>query len=131
MLFGASGDAKCPIGASACYYGCGGALPPAVRCVRSMSTKQALRESFPADTLLREELLAVSDDATVEMTNLSAKHTGIEGVVFISTVLGGHGPRVKYFLKAGGKQLSFSVSIATEPRVVANSLPDRVVNRVA
>lgn len=42
-----------------------------------------------------------------------------------------HGPGVKYFVKTGQGQPSFSVSIAERPRVVANSLPERVLNRMA
>jgi hypothetical protein len=45
--------------------------------------------------------------------------------------MGGHGPRVKYFLQPGRSQPSFSVSIADAPRVVANSLPARVVRQMS
>jgi hypothetical protein len=38
---------------------------------------------------------------------------------------------VKFFEKAGKGQPSFSMSIAADPRVMASSLPDRVVRRVA
>jgi hypothetical protein len=96
-----------------------------------MSTKQALKESVPPDTTLHEELLAVGDDDIVEMANLFPKDTGIEGVIFISTVMASHGPRIKYSLKAGRHQPSFSVSISPAPRILASSLPDRVVNRVS
>src|SRR6266550_8899577 len=96
-----------------------------------MSSKQALKESFPPDTTLHEELLAVGDDDIVEMANLFAEDTGIEGVIFVSTEMASHGPRVKYSLKAGRHQPSFSVSISREVRILASSLPDRVINRVA
>jgi hypothetical protein len=43
--------------------------------------------------------------------------------------MGGHGPRVKYFLQPGRSQPSFSVTIADTPTVVANSLPVRVVRQ--
>jgi hypothetical protein len=65
------------------------------------------------------------------MTNLQEKDTGVPGVIFISTAMGPHGPRVTYFLKAGRDQPGFSVSIAEEPRLLANSLPDRAVRRAA
>ena len=71
------------------------------------------------------------EDEVVEMANLSSARTGIDGVVYISTGTAGHGPRVEYFLKPGRSQPSFSVSIGDEPKVVANSLPQPVVNRVA
>ena len=96
-----------------------------------MSSKQALKESLPPDKTLHEELLAVADDDIVEMANLFTKDTGIEGVIFTSTVMASHGPRIKYSLKAGRHQPSFSVSISPEPRILASSLPDRVINRVA
>jgi hypothetical protein len=36
---------------------------------------------------------------------------------------------VKYFIRAGRNQPSFSVSIAEDPRVLANSLPQRDLDR--
>jgi hypothetical protein len=50
---------------------------------------------------LAEELAALAENEWVEMTNLHEKDTGEPGVIFISTAMGEHGPRVKYFLKAG------------------------------
>ena len=81
----------------------------------------------PPDTLLAEEL---SDDIVADMANLTAAQTGIDGTIFISTAMGAHGPRVKYFLQPGRTQPSFSVSISDKPVVVANSLPARVVRRI-
>ena len=81
----------------------------------------------PPDTLLAEE---VSDDIVADMANLTAAQTGIDGTIFISTAMGAHGPRVKYFLQPGRTQPSFSVSISDKPVVVANSLPARVVRRI-
>src|SRR5918999_215333 len=80
---------------------------------------------------LGEELAAFGDDDVVEMTNLQEKDTGIPGGVFISTSMGSRGPRVKYFLKTGRHQPSFSVSISDEPAVLASSLPERDLNRAA
>jgi len=80
----------------------------------------------PADTLLADEL---AEDDVVEMANLTAAQTGVPGTIFISTAMGGHGPRVKYFLQPGRTQPSFSVAIAGTPIVVANSLPVRVVRQ--
>ena len=81
---------------------------------------------IPADTRLAEEL---SDDDVVEMANLTTAQTGVPGTIFISTAMGGHGPRVKYFLQPGRSQPSFSVAVADVPTVVANSLPVRVVRQ--
>src|SRR3712207_3195396 len=85
----------------------------------------------PRDPTIGEEPAAFGDDDVVEMTNLHEKHTGVSGVVFISTAMGSQGPRVKYFIKAGRDQSSFSVSISEEPEVLASSLPERVVSRQA
>ena len=73
---------------------------------------------------LAEEL---AGEDTVEMANLTTAQTGVPGTIFISTAMGGHGPRVKYFSQPGRSQPSFSVAITDFPIVVANSLPLRVV----
>jgi hypothetical protein len=83
---------------------------------------------IPADGPLQDEL---AREELVEMANLTSTQTGIAGTVFISTAMGRHGPRVKYFQQPGRTQPSFSVSIAEAPTVVANSLPARVVRRMA
>jgi hypothetical protein len=74
---------------------------------------------IPGDTLLAEELV---DEDIVEMANLTAQ-TGVPGTILISTAMGGHGPRVKYFLEPGRSQPSFSVTVSDAPTVAANSLP--------
>jgi hypothetical protein len=79
---------------------------------------------MPADTLLADEL---AREEMVEMANLTSAQTGIAGTIFISTAMGAHGPRVKYFERPGRTQPSFSVSIGDAPAIVANSLPARVV----
>jgi hypothetical protein len=83
---------------------------------------------IPADTLLAEEL---AREEVVEMANLTTAQTGVPGTIFISTAMGAHGPRVKYFLQPGRSQPSFSVTISDVPRVVANSLPVRVVRQLS
>ena len=83
---------------------------------------------LPADTLLADELS--NDDGIIEMANLDKSQTGIDGVIWISTMMTGHAPRVKYFVRPGRTQPSFSVTIADQPRVVANRLPPRVVNQM-
>src|SRR4051794_26189143 len=81
---------------------------------------------IPADTFLADELAGVD---VVEMANLTTAQTGVPGTIFISTAMGGHGPRVKYFVQPGRTQPSFSVAISATPAVVANSLPVRVVRQ--
>ena len=83
---------------------------------------------IPTDVLLAEELAC---EDVVEMANLTAAQTGIRGTIFISTAMGVHGPRVKYFLQPGRTQPSFSVSIGDAPTVVANSLPPRTMRQMA
>ena len=83
---------------------------------------------FPADVRLAEEL---AREELVEMANLTSAQTGITGTIFISTAMGAHGPRVKYFVQPGRTQPSFSVSIGDIPVVVANSLPLRTVRQTS
>jgi hypothetical protein len=83
---------------------------------------------IPADTRLVEEL---AQDDVVEMANLTTAQTGVPGTIFISTLMGGHGPQVKYFLQPGRSQPSFSVAVADVPSVVANSLPVRIVRQAS
>ncbi len=82
----------------------------------------------PADMMLADEL---AGEELVEMANLTSAQTGITGTIFISTAMGQHGPRVKYFVRPGRTEPSFWVSIADAPAVVANSLPPRSVRQMA
>ncbi len=91
-----------------------------------MTTERVIQ--VPSDPSLAEEL---ARDELVEMANLTTAQTGIAGTIFISTAMGAHGPRVKYFLQAGRSQPSFSVSIGDAPAVVADSLPDRTARQMA
>src|ERR1700719_2692178 len=91
-----------------------------------MTSKATMQ--VPADTRLAEEL---ADDGVVEMANLTTAQTGVPGTIFISTAMGGHGPRVKYFCRPGGSRASFSVAIADVPTVVPNSLTVRDVRQLS
>jgi hypothetical protein len=82
----------------------------------------------PADTVLADELRI---DSLIEMANLTEAQTGVPGTIFISTAMGAHGPRVKYYVQPGRTQPSFSVTISDNPIVAANSLPVRVVRQMA
>jgi len=86
------------------------------------------RAQIPADLSLEHELAC---EDMVEMANLTSAQTGVEGTIFISTAMGAHGPRVKYFVHPGRTQPSFSVSIGNAPAVVANSMPARVVRQMS
>jgi hypothetical protein len=83
---------------------------------------------LPPDTLLSDELAA---EELVEMANLTTAQTGVPGTIFISTAMGRHGPRVKYYVQPGRTQPSFSVAITDKPGVVANSLPIRTIRQVS
>ena len=96
-----------------------------------MSTTRHARQLREIELTLGQELAAFGDDDVVEMTNLQEDVTGIAGIIFISTAMGAHGPRVKYFVKAGRSQPSFSVSISDKPRILANSLPERDLSRAS
>ena len=84
------------------------------------------RARIPADISLADEL---AGEDVVEMANLTSMQTGVPGTIFISTAMGAHGPRVKYFVRPGRTQPSFSVSVADSPTVVANSLPARTLRQ--
>ena len=84
------------------------------------------RTRIPTDISLADEL---SGEDVVEMANLTSAQTGVPGTIFISTAMGAHGPRVKYFVRPGRTQPSFSISIADPPVVVANSLPARTLRQ--
>jgi hypothetical protein len=84
---------------------------------------------LPIDPPLAEELS--DDDVIFEMANLDKSQTGIDGFVWISTLMTGHAPRVKYFVRPGRIQPSFSVMISDEPWVAANSLPACTVSQMA
>ncbi|MGU3540931.1 hypothetical protein [Methylobacterium sp. A54F] len=52
------------------------------------------------------------------MANLDEQDTGIPGTVFVSTALGSHGPRVKWYPGRAGRDLPcLIVSIGPEPRI--------------
>lgn len=82
--------------------------------------------SSPAAELDQPEL---REDGVFEMANLTEAQTGVPGIVYVSTEEGGHGPRVKYFVRAGRSQPSYSVSISETPVLLVNSLEQRVVSR--
>jgi hypothetical protein len=96
-----------------------------------MGATRTIQAALPLDPTIEEDLATLDEEAIFEVTNLPSSRTGISGVLFLSTAMAAHGPRVKYFVKTGKGQASFSVSVAEHPRVVANSLPERVLNEMA
>ncbi|CAH0158698.1 hypothetical protein [Roseomonas sp. CECT 9278] len=63
-------------------------------------------------------------DDLVEMVNLPTRYTGISGTVFISTAMGAHGPRVKWFPGKAGRDLPcLVVTLEMPPRALNEGLP--------
>ncbi len=96
-----------------------------------MSVHENIAVWTDREPTLDEEIGALDDEDIFDMANLVEAQTGIPGIVTITTVMGKHGPRVKYLLKAGRHQPSFSVTIGAAPRIVANSLDERDMRRMA
>ncbi len=62
-------------------------------------------------------------DDLVEMVNLPTRYTGLSGTVFISTAMGPHGPRVKWFPGKPGRDLPCLVEmLETPPRALNQGL---------
>ncbi|MBU1345671.1 MAG: hypothetical protein KKA16_01830 [Alphaproteobacteria bacterium] len=96
-----------------------------------MSFQESIAVWTDREPTLDEELLALGEDDLVEMAYLPPDWTGVLAHIFISTALGQHGPRVKVYLKKGRHQPSASISIGPNPRVLASSLDDRDLGRIA
>jgi hypothetical protein len=65
------------------------------------------RPKPPLQVTLQQEIRTLGDNDGLEFMNLTSQQTGIDGIVFVSTAMGHHGPRVKYLIKAGKGQPSF------------------------
>ena len=90
-----------------------------------MTGKDAMQ--IPADTRLAEEL---AEDDVVEMANLTTAQTGVPGTIFISTAMGGHGPRVKLFAAGALAAELFGCGRRQSERR-CHSLPLRVVRQAS
>ncbi|MFC0634800.1 hypothetical protein [Brevundimonas balnearis] len=95
-----------------------------------MGVQETIAVWTDREPTLGEELDALGEEIA-EMANLPPEWTGVLAVVFISTAMGQHGPRVKLYLKPGRGQPSASISIGPNPRVLASSLDDRDLARIA
>ncbi len=96
-----------------------------------MGLQETLAVWTDREPTLDEELRALSDEDAPEMANLPPDWTGVLATLFISTAMGQHGPRVKIYMKTGRGQPSASISIGPNPRVLASSLDERDLARVA
>ncbi|MDP3802262.1 MAG: hypothetical protein Q8Q71_08760 [Brevundimonas sp.] len=96
-----------------------------------MGVQETIAVWTDREATLDEELRALGEDEVFEMANLPPDWTGVLATIFISTAMGRHGPRVKVYLKPGRTQPSASISIGPQPRVLASSLDERDLNRIA
>ncbi len=96
-----------------------------------MGFQETIAVWIDREPTLDEELNALDEEDVVEMANLPPDWTGVLATIFISTAMGQHGPRVKLYLKTGRNQPSCSISIGPNPRVLASSLDERDLNRIA
>ncbi|MEQ7156445.1 hypothetical protein [Brevundimonas aurifodinae] len=96
-----------------------------------MEVRETVAVWTDREPTLDEELRALGEEDVVEMAYLPPEWTGVLAHIFISTALGQHGPRVKVYLKKGRHQPSASISIGPDPRVLASSLDERELARVA
>lgn len=68
-----------------------------------------------------------SQDRLVEMANLTERDTNVPGTIFISTALGSHGPRVKWYPGRPGRELPCLIlSIGADPVIRDDFLPGHV-----
>jgi hypothetical protein len=96
-----------------------------------MSVHETIAVWSEREATLDEELATLGGDGVFEMANLPPDWTGVLATIFISTAMGQHGPRVKLYLKPGRGQPSASISVGPNPRVLASSLDERDLNRIA
>lgn len=68
-----------------------------------------------------------AEDVLIEMANLDERDTNIAGTIFVSTALGAHGPRVKWYPDKAGRTLPcLIVSIGADPKLRDDFLPPTV-----
>lgn len=72
--------------------------------------------ALPKMPIAKLDASELREGGVFEMANLTEAQTGVPGIVYVSTEEGGHGPRVKYSVRAGRSQPSYSISIAERPR---------------
>lgn len=95
---------------------------------------ERMREArrWPAGPTLAEELALLGPEEILDMRVLEPDQTGVPFLVWISTRMASHGPRVKGYLgRSGSDQPSFTVTVSAEPEVVASSYGERQTLRAA
>ena len=72
----------------------------------------------------------VGDDDMYDLTNLSTRRTGLEGVVYTSTAQGQHGPRIKWYPgRPGHDTPCLIVTLDSPPRAINQGLPARAARQ--
>lgn len=65
-------------------------------------------------------------DELVEMVNLPRADTGVDGIIYVSSMQGPHGPRVKWYPQRPGRDAPcLTVTLEDPPRVINHGLAAR------
>jgi hypothetical protein len=76
----------------------------------------------PAAEIVVEE----REDDPVEMVNLREKDTGVPGTVYVSTLQGRHGPRIKWYPGlAGAAEAFLTITLEQPQRILNHGVPAR------
>ena len=91
----------------------------------------------PSAPGMREEQAAfapvpILDEEMFDVVNLTRRDTGIAGIIFVSTAMGQHGPRVKWFPERASRDgPCLIVTIGADPKVMVQGLPAAQANSAA
>lgn len=86
---------------------------------------------------LREEqavldAAALRDEEMFDVVNLTPRDTGVSGIIFVSTAMGQHGPRVKWFPERASRDgPCVIVTIGADPSIIVQGLPAAQAGRAA
>ena len=80
---------------------------------------------------LREETAELDDDAVFDMANLTETQTGVAGIVTITTVVGRHGPKVRFAPRLGRGEPTGAMSIALRPTILFSGLSGSDLERLS
>lgn len=74
----------------------------------------------------------LADEEMFDVVNLTRRDTGIAGIIFVSTAMGQHGPRVKWFPERASRDgPCVIVTIGANPSVFIQGLPAAQAGRAA
>ena len=94
-----------------------------------MRATEFMREYPSAKPMIDADIEIGNDDMElVEVANLPQEDTGVEGIIWISSNMAGHGPRVKWYPKASNSKQSacLSITISSFPTVINHHLADKI-----